>query len=401
MKFLMQGRDLSKLPRFLDCRGFTPITIELLISSKCNLRCGMCNVWKFSTENSHRKVSELSTTEVKDFLEEVARLGARFLCLSGGEPALRSDLVEIIQKAKKEGLEVMLITNGTLIKHDLAEKIVKSGLDKIIFSIDSSNPNPHDNMRGVKGCWEKAVQGIKSVNCIRSEYKLKKPKICINYAVTRLNYELIGETIDLSGQLGFDEINFLPVIPKTTRANDLLLTYVDLEKLWSLIPSIKARMKKNKLQTNSLATLAYICRNRETAVQGKYAVPVRSQILCLQPWQMATIDPFGNVYPCCYACMFQNLPDEHIHNLLTEDQFNMGNIKEKAFKDIWNGDRFVWFRTKSKQPLAFEICKACNYSFRRDMLLTGLFSKPSLLLRYINELFRTFYDPTQATYFYS
>ena len=64
MKFLMQGRDLSKLPRFLDCRGFTPITIELLISSKCNLRCGMCNVWKFSAEDPHRKVSELSTSEV-------------------------------------------------------------------------------------------------------------------------------------------------------------------------------------------------------------------------------------------------------------------------------------------------------------------------------------------------
>jgi MoaA/NifB/PqqE/SkfB family radical SAM enzyme len=288
----------------------------------------MCNVWKFSTENSHKKVSELSTNEVKDFLEEVTRLGARFLCLSGGEPALRSDLVEIIQKAKKEGLEVTLITNGTLVKHDLAEKLVKSGLDTIIFSIDSSNPNPHDIIRGVKGSWEKAVQGIKSVNCMKSERKLEKPKICINYAVTRLNYGLIEETIDLRSQLGFDEIFFLPVIPKTTRAKDLLLTHVDLEKLWSLIPSIKARMKKSKLQTNSLATLAYICRNRETAVQGKYAVPVRSQIMCLQPWQMATIDPFGNVYPCCYACVFQNLPDGHIHNLLTEDQFNMGNIKE-------------------------------------------------------------------------
>ena len=214
----------------------------------------MCNVWKFSTENSHKTVSELSTSEVKDFLEEVARLGARFLGLSGGEPTLRSDLVEIIRKAKKEGLEVTLITNGTLIKQDLAEKLVKSGLDTIIFSMDSSNPNPHDIIRGVKGSWEKAVQGIKSVNCMKSERKLEKPKICINYVVTRLNYGLIGETIDLRGQLGFDEISFLPVIPKTTRANDLLLTYVDLEKLWSLIPSIKARMKKSRLQTNSLAS---------------------------------------------------------------------------------------------------------------------------------------------------
>jgi radical SAM protein with 4Fe4S-binding SPASM domain len=361
----------------------------------------MCNVWKFSTENSHKNKSELATNEIKNFLEEVARIGTKFIGLSGGEPTLRGDLVEIIRKAKKEGLDVTLITNGTLIKQDLAEKLVKSGLDTIIFSLDSPNPNPHDIIRGVKGSWEKAIQGIKSVNHMRIECKLEKPKICVNYVVTRLNYGLIAETISLRDSLGFDEILFLPVIPKTARARDLLLTHADLEKLWSLIPSIKARMEKSKLQINSLATLAYICRHRENTTQGKYAVPVRSQIMCLQPWQMATIDPFGNVYPCCYACTFQNMPDGHINNLLVGDQFNMGNIKEKAFEEIWNGDKFVWFRNKSKQPLAFGICKFCNYSFSRDMFLTGLFSKPSLLLKYVNELFRTFYDPTQASYFYS
>lgn len=396
----MQPEKLLKLPNFIECKGFAPLTIELLISSKCNLRCGMCNVWRLP-ESPDAKEAELSTNEITDFLEKAARLGTKFLGLSGGEPTLRSDLVEVIRKAKRTGLEVTLITNGTNIKNDLAKKIVESGLDTIIFSVDSPNPNPHDIIRGVKGSWERATQGIKAVKFKKTELRLGKPKICVNYIVTKLNYDLIEDTINLKNQLGFDDLSFLPVITKTHRADNLLLSHADLEKLWSSLPSIKARLKQNKLETKSIAMLAYLCRNWESTVKGKYAVPGRSQLMCLQPWQMATIDPFGNVYPCCYACMFQNLPDTRLNGLPSLDQFKMGNIKATSFEDIWNGDRYIWFRNKSKQPLAFEFCKVCNYSFSRDMFLTGIFSKPSLLLRYMNELLRTHYDPTQARYFYS
>ena len=100
------------------------------------------------------------------------------------------------------------------------------------------------------------------------------------------------------------------------------------------------------------------------------------------------------------SCTFQNLPDEHIDNLWKSDEFNMGNLRENSFEDIWNGDKFMWFREKSKQPLAFPICEGCAYSFMRDMFLTGLFAKRRLLLRYVNEHMRTVFDVTQGNYSY-
>lgn len=100
------------------------------------------------------------------------------------------------------------------------------------------------------------------------------------------------------------------------------------------------------------------------------------------------------------SCTFQNLPDEHIDNLWKSDEFNMGNLRENSFEDIWNGDKFMWFREKSKQPLAFPICEGCDYSFMRDMFLTGLFAKHRLLLRYVNERMRTVFDVTQGNYSY-
>jgi MoaA/NifB/PqqE/SkfB family radical SAM enzyme len=359
----------------------------------------MCNVWKFSPQNSHKQLNELSTDKIKNFLEEITKLGTKYLCLSGGEPTLRRDLTDIIEKAKTEGLIVSLITNGTLMNDVLAKKLVHSGLDEIVFSLDSSTAIPHDTLRGVNGTYEKAVQGMKAINTVRTNGNCNKPKIVVNYAVTSLTCQYIEDIIDLKSQLGFDEIFFLPINPKTARANNLLLSYDDLEKLWNRLPAIKARMEKNQLSTSSLGTLAYMCRNREAAVQGKYSIPVRSQIICFQPWQLATVDPFGNVYPCCFACTFQNLQDENLENGLSVDPYNMGNINLESFTSIWNGDRFRWFRGKAKQPLAFKMCYSCNYSARNDMLLTGLFSKPRLLLTYINEFLRSRHDQTQTKYF--
>ncbi len=366
--------------------------------SDCNLKCQMCNVWRSSPKNSHKQLNELSTDKIKALLEETAKLGTKYLCLSGGEPTLRRDLIDIIEKAKTEGLTVSLITNGTLMDYTLAEKLVHVGLDEIVFSLDSSTAIPHDTIRGVKGTYEKAVQGMKNVNAAKKD-RLNKPIIVVNYAVTSLTHQYVEEIIDLKSQLGFDEIFFLPINPKTSRANNLLLSHDDLENLSKRLPKIKALMEKNGLSTSSFGTLAYMCSNRDAAVNGEYSVPVRSQIMCFQPWQLATVDPFGNVYPCCFACTFQNLEDENLATGLPVDPYNMGNINTESFVSIWNGQKFRMFREKAKQPLAFKMCYSCNYSARKDMLLTGLFARPRLLFTYLNEFLRSRHDQTQTKYF--
>ena len=352
------------------------------------------------SKRTRNKMRELSTIEIKRLFEDVTELGARYLCLSGGEPTLRSDIFEIIQSAKEKGLQVELITNGTLVNQNFAEKLVTSGLDILTFSLDSAESYPHDFIRGVKGSWIKTVEGIKYTNYARIKLKRNMPKISIDYVVTRLNVDQIVKVVNLKCELGFDKIHFLPVIQKTARAKNLLLGYHELEKLCSILPQIKNQMKMNELPIDSLITLAYICRFREATVRGEYALPLRSEIICTQPWYMATIDPFGNVYPCCYACTFQNMPDEYAIYSTIEQKFNMGNIKNETFKDIWDGPKFRSFRMKCKTPLAFNFCKICNYNPERDIFFTGIFYKPSFMLKYINEKLRTSYNPLQTKYFY-
>jgi len=94
---------------------------------------------------------------------------------------------------------------------------------------------------------------------------------------------------------------------------------------------------------------------------------------------MATVDPFGNVYPCCYVCTFQNLSEDLKHSFWRKDDFSMGNIGIESFSQIWNGDKYNQFRHKCKELPSLPFCAWCGYGFLENAILTGLFKDKSLL----------------------
>jgi len=368
-----------------SCLGYKPVHIEWLVSSRCNLRCKMCNVWKLVSDGTLTAQSELSYSQGSEFLEEISALGTKLLTLSGGEPMLRKDIFDLIRKAKKEELAVEMITNGTLITKISAEKLVESGLDSIAFSVDSSEPGPHDAIRGVEGSWKKAIEGMRHISYAKREHKNRKLKVSLFVIVTATNYHLIDKIVALKLKLGFDEIQFLPPIPKTTSSQDMLLTKDILKDLQTnYLPSIKEIMENLGLSLSSFSTLTSLCRDKESTLAGKYALPKRRKILCFGPWQMAIVDPFGNVYPCCHACTFQNLSEDMTHGFWGTEDFNMGNLRINTFREIWNSEGFKKFRNKCKsRPLPFSMCVYCNYSHRYDLFLTALFKNRKLLPKFV------------------
>lgn len=367
-----------------------PDTVEILVSSRCNSRCVMCNVWRLAKKNPSIVDEELSISEYENLLDELSSLGTRFLCISGGEPLLKKGVFSIIQKAKEKNLEVELITNGTLISDAIAERLVKSGIDLITFSIDSSRADVHDQIRGVPGTWEKATRGITMLNNLRKQTDSQRSRLAIGFIVTRMNYHLIPEMIDLKPKLGFDDIHFLPLIGKTPAARELYLTIDDLKSLKKNLKTIRAKMKLQNLPTTGLTPLSSICNDMENAAEGRYFIcnttlpeKIKREILCSWPWTLATIDPFGNVYPCCFACTFQNLSEDLTHSFWGSGDFCMGNLRQKSFKEIWYGERFGMFREKCRDPPNFPMCRYCGYGLGDSVLLTGLGKKRTILLRYV------------------
>jgi radical SAM protein with 4Fe4S-binding SPASM domain len=87
-------------------------------------------------------------------------LGTELLILTGGEPLLRRDVIEIARHAGRRGLMVVLGTNGTLLDARAARALREAGVRGVGISVDSLSAEKHDAFRGVAGAWEKALRAI-------------------------------------------------------------------------------------------------------------------------------------------------------------------------------------------------------------------------------------------------
>jgi MoaA/NifB/PqqE/SkfB family radical SAM enzyme len=217
------------------CKGYRPLHADLIVSSKCNSRCIMCNVWKLTSKNPEFRGNELTLQELTKLFEELSRMGTRSIALSGGEPLLRKDIMSIVKEAKRYEFQVELITNGTLMDAPLAEEIVTSSLDTISFSIDAPTPGAYEKIRGVKG-WEKAIEGVKKINRAKEKLNAEKPVVNINYIVSRVTYQHIKEMINLKPKLGFERMHLLPIVMKTPQVERLLLKSNDIKNLQDELP---------------------------------------------------------------------------------------------------------------------------------------------------------------------
>nr|MCK4929611.1 radical SAM protein [Nanoarchaeota archaeon] len=177
------------------CKAPTPSIMIMLLNTKCNLRCQFCDLYKGN--------EEITFEDCIKVLAEGAELGVSNLVLTGGEPFLHKDLFRIIKYAKELGYGVNVTTNGTLINETL-EKIVDSGVDSVSVSIDGLEKT-HDMLRGKKGSFKKAFEGIKLL-----VKKLGKKKVAIYFVVTNKNVKELKEIYNLSLGLGV-KFDFWPV----------------------------------------------------------------------------------------------------------------------------------------------------------------------------------------------
>ena len=129
------------------------------ITRACNLKCVHC----YNDSGAGKSCNDIATEKAKIVLDDLAQFGVPSVLFSGGEPLMRPDLFDLIQYAGKVGLRTVISTNGTLITADVAKKIKDCGVWYVGISLDGIG-QINDKFRGVKGAFDKAVQGIR--NCM-------------------------------------------------------------------------------------------------------------------------------------------------------------------------------------------------------------------------------------------
>lgn len=183
-----------------------PLTqIYFYLTDGCNLRCRHCWISPiYSDDGSTCKF--LSFDLFKKIVREAKPLGLTMVKLTGGEPLLHPQIGEILDFIKAEGLGLNVETNGVLCTPELVEKMAACKPVHVGVSIDGANAETHEWVRGVDGCFDDAIQGIKNiVNAgIRSQ---------IIMTIMRRNVDELGDVIKLAEELGVYSLKFNIVQP--------------------------------------------------------------------------------------------------------------------------------------------------------------------------------------------
>ena len=132
-----------------------PVVIWNLIR-RCNLTCKHC----YATSTDKDFPGELSRAEVFAVMDDLKRYGVPVLILSGGEPLMHPDIIDISQRARAMGFYVGLSSNGTLITRDNIASIAGIGYDYVGISLDGMRET-HDRFRRRLGAFDQALRGIR------------------------------------------------------------------------------------------------------------------------------------------------------------------------------------------------------------------------------------------------
>ncbi|MCK4739510.1 MAG: radical SAM protein [Deltaproteobacteria bacterium] len=147
-----------------------PFLISWNLTKRCNLKCKHC--YLDATELTGAE--DTSTKEALLMIDKIADFApSALLIITGGEPLLREDLTTITSYATEQGLVVVLGTNGTLLTLKLAKKLKASGVRGIGISLDSVEPNFHDDFRGLTGAWLDSITGIESTKKAGLDFQIQ------------------------------------------------------------------------------------------------------------------------------------------------------------------------------------------------------------------------------------
>lgn len=192
-----------------------PEHVYFSLTNRCSLRCLMCDIPK----NTGRQEDELTTEEAKKIILQIKELGVRHLILSGGEPLLREDLMELIRFSRKIGISwVDIITNGTLCSDEVAQALISSGLNHVTISLDGVS-GVNDVIRG-EGSFAKSAEAIDRLNYHKEKMKLSSPSIGINFTIMNKNISDMLKIVEFAKSKKCNTVVFQPVLMSNVSMSD-------------------------------------------------------------------------------------------------------------------------------------------------------------------------------------
>ncbi|MGA2682704.1 MAG: radical SAM protein [Candidatus Bathyarchaeia archaeon] len=312
----------------------------LIVPWRCTFACDS-NCVHCTSSGKPAVPNELDTKDALKMVDQIADFGASFFGVTGGQPFLRKDLLQIIAHARELGLNASIITDGRLMDKAAFDNLVKCQV-KISVSIDGAKKT-NDAIRGA-GAYASAVSAIK---------KFSKEKLlnCLVYtfanagAVTNANVEDMRHVLDLACKYDARWVVFHGMIPYSQDKENLKADLTPQQYEWVC----------NQLYD---LTLEY---------KGKPGINIYIPFYARVAKQRGMPD-FENWYNnfflgrCFFGKFFSVAENGDAIPCSYNDAYRLGNVKEKSLKQIWDDMQSSEFfaEVKDKSKIKGK-CGVCEY----------------------------------------
>ena len=306
-----------------------PIGLLAELTHRCPLKCPYCsNPLELAGARA-----ELDTHEWLRVIDEAADMGVLQIHLSGGEPVVRRDLVQLVQHCRAKEIYTNLITAGVLLDRKRLDALAAAGLEHVQLSIQDSRADTANKIGGYQGGHQKKLEAADLIRAAGLP-------LTVNAVMHRQNLDHLEEMIDLAVELGAQRLEVAHAQyygwAYANRAA-LMPTPEQVEYANDIVDRAEARLK-------GVLAIDYV-------VPDYYAKRPKA---CMGGWgqQFLNVTPTGKVLPC------------HAAESITDITFE--TVRERSLAAIWHdGPAFERFRGTAWMP---EPCRSCD---RREIDFGG------------------------------
>jgi MoaA/NifB/PqqE/SkfB family radical SAM enzyme len=286
-------------------------------TARCNSRCVSCDWWRADG------AGDLSLDEIAALAAELPRFGTRVVVLTGGEPLVRPDLMQVADLFRARGIALQLLTSGLALGRHADD--VAARFQTVTVSLDGHTAALYREIRGVDGL-DAVVDGVRKL-------RARAPEVGVWARATlhRRNFRHLPDLIAKAGEMGLDQISFLaadvssdafnrrPGLPQAPDEGGApggpLLTAAEADEFEAIVEATirthAGAFEARRIAPDPDGMRRLVRHYRAHLGQGAFVSPA-----CNAPWASVFIEADGGVRPCFFHPPVGNLRQRGLADLL-------------------------------------------------------------------------------------
>lgn len=300
------------------------------LTRRCNLACGHC--YLDAVQRKSEAQDELTTDEALAVVGQMsAAAPGAMLVLTGGEPLLRDDLECIVNAAAGQGLMPVIGTNGVLLNAARARSLQAAGAVGVGISIDSTNCEFHDRLRGHSGAWFGALAGARAAREAGLALQLQTTL----FEENRGELESLADLAESCGAMAL-HFFFLVCTGRGVTQSDLSPAAYE-ASLGAILQLQRDRRARLMVRARCAPYVRRLVGQQEDTPSGGHSLGLSA---CLAGRSYCRITPQGKVTPCPY------IPEP------------VGDLRRSRLKDVWTASHTL---LRLRNDLPGGKCSVCDY----------------------------------------